>query len=216
MSFKKKGFSLVEIIVVMTIIGIILIIELMIISGRKNQYGAPYYTVYNALKKTSYNILADIYCPNSQNCGGSEYLPSGEVCCTAPRPFPTTADGLCKRMVEFINPSSKEDVHCNQDGGNKYKPVNHQANNINDETTIGFKASNSYKFYISEFYGKDSRTETYKSFDADRKAATTDDRVKYFIVYVDLNGEGKPNSLGKVGDIYPDIVPLRYYRKADI
>ena len=94
MSFKKKGFSLTEITIVLVIIGVILILELMVIQNRKNQYGAPYYAAYNALKKASANILADIYCPDSG---------PNAICPTGPRPYPKDSKAMCERLKEFIN-----------------------------------------------------------------------------------------------------------------
>ena len=44
----------------MIIVGIILILELIVLTGKRNQYSGACFSTYNALSKASYNILADI------------------------------------------------------------------------------------------------------------------------------------------------------------
>ena len=180
----KKGFSLIEIIVVFTIIGIIMVIELLILQARINQYGAPYYNVYSALKKASYNVLADMYCPNENS--------DDPDCVAGPRPFPENSYDLCRRLAEFIN--VPKGANCGTDKNDSSKDINDDASNINDDT-LRFIASNSFRFYISSL-------KTYK-FDSGEE-------LKYFIVYVDINGKDAPNRVDKKPSdkLLPDIVPF--------
>ena len=184
MNSKKTAFSLMEIIIVFTIIGMIIIFELMILQTRINQYGAPYYNVYAALKKASYNILADMYCPNANS--------DDPECVKGPRPFPDNSYDLCRRLAEFINVPNG--ATCGVDKNDTSKDINDEATNINDDT-LRFIASNSFRFYMSPL-------KTYK-FD-------TGETLDYFIVYVDINGKENPNKVNKKPSekLYPDIVPF--------
>ncbi len=182
---KKSGFSLIEIIIVFTIIGVVVILELIVLQGRANQYGAAYYNVYSALKKTSYNILADMYCPNANS--------EDPACKLGPRPFPDNSYDLCRRMAEFINVPNNQ-LTCGANAEDTTRDVNDDATNIGEDT-LRFTASNSNRFYMTS-----KKTYTF----------TTGETLDYFIVYVDLNGKEKPNSATKkqASEIYPDIVPF--------
>ncbi len=185
MNFKrKKAFSLLELMIVFVIIGIITVIEMMILQTRINQYGALYYNIYSALKKASYNVLADMYCPD-ENSDDPE-------CRLGPRPFPDNSYDLCKRLSEFIN--VPKGANCGSGENDKSKDINDEASNINDDT-LRFTASNASHFYMSSL-------KTYK-FDSGEE-------IKYFIVYVDLNGKEPPNRVDKKPQdrVLPDIVPF--------
>jgi len=116
MKNKRRGFSMIELIVIMTFISFIVIIELMILNNKVNEYATPYYTVYNALKKASYNILADMYCPDPRSADPD--------CRVGPRDFPTTSEELCLRLAEFINTA---ELNCSA----TELDINDLANNIN-------------------------------------------------------------------------------------
>lgn len=95
------------------------------------------------------------------------------------RPFPTelTAQdidvqgGLCERLIEYINVS--KDTNCNPND------VNSSAGDGDfNEHTLQFKGSNSQRFYFSK--------------PAD--IIIGGEKIPWFIIYVDLNGERGPNS----------------------
>lgn len=131
---KKSAFSLTEVLVVLTFIGFIIVTQLVVMTSKVNQYSGPYFTVYNAVKKTAYNVLADIYCP----CTGNDC--PNEECKKGPREYPKTSTNLCKRFSEFINTSEN---NCNN-----FKPV---GNDLDfKKATPGFIATNSYKFYFHD------------------------------------------------------------------
>ena len=184
MNFKKTGFTLIEIIIVFTIIGVITVFELIILQNRMNQYGAPYYNIYSALKKASYNILADMYCPNSNS--------DDPECRKGPRPFPDNSYDMCRRLAEFIN--VPKGATCGTDKNDTTKDINNDATNIND-STLRFVSSNAARFYISPL-----KTYTFDS----------GETLNYFIVYVDINGKESPNKVDKEQQekVYPDIVPF--------
>lgn len=184
MNNKKHAFTIMEIMIVFTIIGIIIVFELIILQNRMNQYGAPYYNVYSALKKASYNILADMYCPDPNS--------EDPECVKGPRPFPDNPYDLCRRLAEFIN--VPKGATCGENKNDTSKDINDDATNLNEDT-IRFIASNSFRFYISPL-----KTYTFES----------GETLDYFIVYVDINGKEGPNRVDKTPSdkVYPDIVPF--------
>lgn len=185
MRLKKPAFSLMEVMIVFVIIGVLLVFELIILQGRTNQYGAPYYNVYSALKKASYNILADMYCPDENS--------EDPECKVGPRPFPDNTYDLCRRLAEFINAPGAQ-TYCGSGKSDTSRDIDDDASNIGEDT-LRFTASNSTRFYISPL-----KTYTFAS----------GETIRYFIVYADLNGKEKPNRVGKdTSDrIFPDIVPF--------
>jgi len=190
MNHNKKAFSVVEVLVVLCFVGFIIITQLVILSSKINQYSAPFYTAYNAIKKTAYNILADIYCP-------------GDACpdpsLTAPRAYPQNSTNLCRRFAEFINTSEN-----NCDTMSAITDTNMDFENA----TPGFIASNSLRFY---FHQTDTPFQTIVP-----AGAGGNETINYFIIYIDLNGEKKPNRIGCDGsDILPDIVPFAITSRGD-
>ena len=184
---NKKAFSMVELIVVFSIIGFIVIAELIILNNKINEYANPYYAAYNALKKASYNVLADMYCPD-------KHLPlDQQKCPDGPREFPTTFRTLCDRMAEFINTSenfcASPDIH----------EINDEATNI-DNDHPHFISSNSYRFWFGGM----------RKINVPNAIGTTDE-LEYFVTYVDINGEKRPNRLTCDGPrVLTDIVPFAF------
>lgn len=184
---KKNAFTMIEILIVFVIIGFILVAELIILNSKSNEYGNPYYTIYNSLKKTSYNVLADLYCPGSA-------CPNTSL--TFPRQFPTNGEDLCKRFAEFLNVSEN---HCEG-----LTPINDAANNI-DTNNPHLVLSNSYRMYFG-----DEKLYTWKD------SSGISQQLNYFVVYVDLNGEKAPNRLTCKGTkVMPDIVPFAITRRGE-
>lgn len=197
MQFKKRGFSLVELLIIFVIIGIVFFFVMHTLNNRTNQYGTPYYVVYNALKKAAYNVLADM-----------DHYP--------PRAFPANPQAMCERLTEFINFSEKT---CNSNA------VNNNATNITDtgkNSTLQFRASNGTKFYISSI--KDASVCSELDSSSNCSAYET---VKYFIVYVDLNGDNHPNKLDRIFHkngsnfeyddlVLPDIVPFAVTTRGEV
>ena len=194
----KKAFSMVELILIIVLIGFIVIAELMILNNKVNEYGQPYFTAYNALKKASYNVLADMYCP-------------GDACpvagLTAPRRFPQNTTDLCERLSEFINTSVK---HCEATEG--YEDINILANNFNtQQDKPRMIASNSYRFYFTGDGDKPLRIEGIPDVYGNEYT------VDYFIVWVDINGEKEPNRITcNKTKLYPDIVPFAITTRGEV
>ena len=192
---KKDAFCMVEILMVLSFIGIIIVLETIILQNRINQYSAPYFNAYNSLTKAAYNVLADMYCPDS---GPNAICPDG------PRAFPTTPENLCSRLTEFINTAGAANIHCSAQN------INNNASNFSEDS-VKFVASNSFKYYISSL----------------KKVEVEDETINYFIVYIDLNGNSKPNRVGMkyetnggkitpIDKIYPDIVPFAVTTRGEV
>lgn len=195
---KKYAFTLVEILIVFVIIGIIIVLEMHILQAQLNQYSAPYYNAYNTLSKAAYNVQADIYCPDNTKPVAQQICPNG------PRDFPTTSEGLCNRLKEFVNTAPNQ-------GNCKATEINDNSNNGDqfDDKHIKFVASNSFRYYITGLKHIDCANSNSSS-NKQLCAGTTSNNVDYFVVYVDINGEKKPNRVGMNpnDEIYPDIVPF--------
>lgn len=185
---NKKAFSLVEVLIVLVIIGFMVIAELCILNNKVNNYNQPYYTVYHALKKAAYNVLADMYCPDPDS--------DDDECKVGAREFPDNSEDLCKRLAEFINTSK---AVC------KGTEIANDAKNI-DPNNPWMVSSNAMRFYFSGLK-KTKAPDLYGN----------ENELQYFIVYVDLNGEKKPNRLTCDGTkTYPDIVPFAITRRGDV
>ena len=191
MKAQKKAFTLTEVLIVMLIVGFILTVQLIVLTGKINQYGAPYYTAYSAIKKTGYNILADIYCPECYTTGGR--VPQCQEdkvynCKDYPRNFPTNKGELCSRFTEFINAAK---TNCS-------RPAISDATTITKTTPPHIIATNGFRFYFSDIKTHSTGTQ-------------------FFIVYIDLNGEGEPNRVTcNSSDVLPDIVPFALTTRGEI
>ncbi|MBQ8635838.1 hypothetical protein IJ425_06780 [bacterium] len=203
MNFKKKAFTITEVLIVLCIMGFVLIVQLSVLMNKINDYGAPYYTAYNAINKAVYNVLADIHCPDSctdDDCRESypalrniTHNPAIHLCPDYAREFPTTRIELCKRLAEWLNHSEEFcDAH--------NVSINANADNIN-ENSLQIITSNSFRVYISD----------------PREYSKNGEKFNYFIVYMDLNGEKKPNRLTCDGsDVLPDIVPFAITSRGEV
>ena len=211
---KKKAFTVVELIVVLVLIGVILSFEVQVIRHKVNQYGAAYYSTYNSLRKLAYNIIADTDCPD---CEGptSEETPgdpntrlicnaTGEVsiCPNGPRNYPRDHVEMCKRLIDYFNLAG--DPTCDSD------PIvlsSTDTDVFRDETvggkkgTLKFMTSNSLKYYLSDYM----------------EHTIGGDKIGFFIVYVDLNGDKRPNTIEhKGGETFPDIVPFVITQRGEV
>ena len=186
---KKSGFSMLEMLVILCFIGIIVIIELVILNNKLNEYSSPYFTAYNALKKASYNVLADMYCPG-------ESCPAGVD--SPPREFPKNSQQLCERLAEFINTAELNCADTSLD-------INDDAKNIDIEHPRMI-ASNSFRFHFSDL----------KEIELPNNYGGMD-KLEYFVTYVDINGTKKPNRLTCTrSKLLPDIVPFAITRRGEV
>ena len=213
MKHKKIAFTLIEIMIVLGMVGMIIIFAMQILMGRINQYTTPYAVIFRALQKTSYNILADIHCPN----------PNSEIeeCKTSTRSFPVNDEArgiedqhveLCERLKEYLNAPDLNAGECDNPavGDNGDLKIVQNGSDITSDPLLKFVTSNGMKFYTSDMMTYEVVKTEDKNGDGDFNdpGEKITDEVKYYIIYVDINGDSKPNSVEPVGDYLPDIVPF--------
>lgn len=185
----KKAFTLAEMMIVFIIIGIIIALGVTSVRPWEKAYKYAYIRMYHALSLAIYNHMV--------NSDGEDA-------------FPRTRKEMCQALLEYINTSdNKKATECT-DVASDYLSENATnsdfasvAPNIRTSNGlyiwIGGKTSNAsgksvdYLTLAKEF--KDSAGKTYAT-----------DNVRYFVVYVDLNGERTPNTATWSKDKMADIV----------
>lgn len=193
---NKKAYSLVEVLIMLSIISLLAILGLKTLTNNTNQYGQAYYNAYNSLKKTAYNVLADMHCPDTNS--------EDALCRIGARPFPKEVSnyrinaqntkGLCNRFAEFLN---VVESRCN----NNF--INDATGEITEANSPNLVLSNSYKLYFG------NKMHEYKIND-ERK-------IEYFVVYMDLNGDKRPNTtICQSANTKPDIVPFAITRRGEV
>lgn len=188
---NKKGFSLGEVLCAMTIVGIISILALTTVNPSKKAVRYQYINAYNALNKAYYNGMAQGYNPfTTQQVDNQDPVHTDTK--------DTGALQLCRALTTYIN--TKDNTRGTNANGQAYDYSNtcsdskivselgteflstenmtkEEKNNLitDRENKIQFTASNGMKFYISKMLG--------------------DDDAKFYLVFVDINGDKKPNTI---------------------
>ncbi len=198
----KKAFTLAETLIVFIIIGIVASVGVSTVKPWEKAYKYAYSRMYNALSVTMFNYMT------TQAISDTDAFPanSGEFCCALIEYMNTAGDKV------YANSAIKQDACPKQHG--KFNPgalhVCSKADLEKDPTPDKFETNNTgikmLKFSNS----------TYMWFaSADRKlpfSATftdslgTETTFKYYIVFVDLNGNRKPNTPQWTNNVSPDIV----------
>lgn len=202
----KRAFSLPELLIFMTIVGVISVFMITIIKPNDKALKYQYYNAYNTLRTAGYNINQDAI--DAVESGDSSYT-------AVDKRFPINAKELCTKLAVNRNSDPTK-----SDG--KYGYINTAVYNCNAGPTVpksgtpssftdekmAFQSSNSMKFYITE-------RSTYNVTNSLGGSVS----VTYFLVWVDLNGNRGPNTTdwkeGKAADIVPflmtdngNVVPL--------
>ncbi len=179
---KKAGFTLAEVLMAMGIIGILTALALTtIVPAQKSATKYQYMSAYNALSTAYYNTMLD----NSKNPFLSDptYVHSEEE--------DTGTEILCKGLTSFINTFSngKDDDKDYATTCSATKITSVLADEFLDEN-VQFTATNGMKFYISNLI-KETVSVPVKTNPGHYQGI----EFQFYIVYVDLNGNGKPNSI---------------------
>ena len=218
MNIKIKAFTIPELLIFLTIVGVISVFMLTIIKPGEKYLPYAYYTVYTALSEAAFNIKEDALDTNNGDINGTakaedKVFPGVKADAGNQTEAQAAARELCKKLA--IDPDADPD---NAASGFQYgyintteyfcsaanfKPLsltsNFTENDIN--TKMAFRATNSMRFYISELASVDV---------PDNMNGNTSQNVKYFVVWVDLNGDRRPNitawSEKKPADIVPFII----------
>ena len=205
----KFAYSMFELLIVFTLISFLIIYELIIVNRKMNEYGGVYYNAYNTLRKVTYNIFIDTYCPSNSVQPEPGADPDYD-CTKGARAFPKDVTELCKRYTEYLNVPNGANFCTEKKEAQGHGNINEKADNISEDT-LKFKTTNTFRFYIS---GTGSNNESPYEYTANG----SNDKVEYFIMYVDLNGSKAPNRVDKeVGNkVLPDIVPFAITRKGEV
>lgn len=203
---KKTAFSIPEILIFMTIVGIICVFMLTLIKPNEKYVRYAYYNTYHSLATAAYNIDQDARDMKDLNEAGMS---------EEDKKFPETAKELCKKLA--LDPNAKGGTKDSNYGylnatiyncGTGFKAVTKdtKATEFIPEN-IAFTTTNSMKYYISQ-----PTSVTVKD------AAMDDNEVNmpYFLIWVDLNGNRGPNTIKWKESRAADIVPFVLTRSGQI
>ena len=186
---NKFGFSVVELVVTLSIMGILIVVSLYTINHNFTDFFTRYYAAYDSLNKVAYNTYTDTYC-RLGDCTVEQKK--------AGRKFPTDAENLCKRFTEYFNTTNS---NCSN---NVIQAASNSEFNDKNDKYLQFSTTNGFKFYISRL--NNGNSEPIKDDD--------NYKVSYFIVYIDLNGKSVPNKIDH--EVHPDIVPFIVTTTGDV
>jgi len=188
----KRAFTLGEVLIVFIIIGIIAGLSLLTIKPWEKQYKMFYQRMYHSIQLAVYNHMLES--SSDENA------------------FPSSDKNLCKVLLEYINTSNNAQVSsCDtmQSVGD-----NPSAATFADKNPA-IQASNGTKIWIGSNGGAPfvlnqviNARRTLSS--GTVKNEQTTDSIRYYFVYVDINGDRSPNtpvwSDGRMADIVGFIV----------
>ena len=218
MKLIKNAFTIPELLIFLTIVGVISVFMMTIIKPSERYLPYAYYSVYTALSEAAFNIKEDAVDINNADVDNTakaedKVFPGVKTDPNNGGEAKNAARELCKKLA--IDPESDPD---DANSGYQYGYINtteyfcdagdFQALSLsskvteNDlETKMAFRATNSMKFYISELASVNV---------PDNMNNNTQQNVKYFVVWVDLNGDRRPNTTAwsekKPADVVPFII----------
>ena len=179
----KKGFSLAELIIAMAIIGFVVGAAMVTFKSFDKGVKYVYSNTYYVLDRALYNTV-------------SYWIPSEPV---VREPFKTSvinpennqsvtisdtdaASRMCRALIEYINPVNNVDRDAMCNNITPVSDIGPFAANGTDLATPHFTATNGVRFWISRRY-------------PDSTDASNDGKMKFFIIYADMNGVRLPNSM---------------------
>lgn len=172
----KNGFTLAEIVIAMAIIGIITAIALTTLKPAKSAVKYLYMNAYNTVGLAYYNGFVLGYNPFSdKDVDGNAAVHSetkdtgAEILCRALTSYINTKDNVKDSSVKDVNGIAKDySASCSST-----KITSPNADSFTDEK-VQFVANNGMKYYISNLI--------------------KDDDIKFYLVFIDTNGDKRPNS----------------------
>lgn len=216
MKLKINAFTIPELLIFLTIVGVISVFMMTIIKPGERYLPYAYYSVYTALSEAVYNIKEDAVDINNRDITNTakaedKVFPGAKIDPNNQNEAKEAARELCKKLA--IDPESDPD---NANSGFEYGYINtteyfcssgdfksiSTKNQITEDdlnTKMAFRATNSMKFYISNM----------ASISVPDNINNNNSRtVKYFVVWVDLNGDRRPNITAWTEKKPADIVPF--------
>lgn len=197
MKKKKSGFTLAEVLIALTVIGVIMAISVQTIRIVKASYSALAYFEFTNIQRIAAEMIAGKFSSNIQDTDDNFIQPPSKI--------QTLADGRgAAAMITNEVDSNGKDVFC--------KYLVHLANVVGDDNcdTLFNVGKNEGEPAISDL---DINAPTFISSSGRRyyitKRATSSDVsdvVGFRLIGVDLNGTQKPNIDRREGGKVPDIV----------
>lgn len=176
----KKAFTFAEMMIVFVIIGTIIALGVSSVKPWEKSYKYSYHRMYNALALSIYNHMVNT---------------------TEDDAFPKNASTACEALLEFMNTTehlkdaAAIKTYCN----GRFISGNPDFINKNYDTKV-IRPTNGTKLWVGAKTGNGAPYELKVS-----QGGITD-TVRYYIIYVDLNGDRKPNTSKWTRDQMADIV----------
>ena len=192
---ERKAFTLPEVLIVMVIVGVISVLMLTMVKPNDKALKYQYYNAYNTLQTAAFNIYQDVQDAILYDFKDKSKKFAEGTGSAASRDF-------CKKLaVQRGSEVSNEYGYINtiEWNCNSFSSVNESTTNFSS-LTPAFIASNSMKYYISPLQTKQF---------PDTLSIGNSTTINYFIVWVDLNGDRRPNTNKMENENRPpDIVPF--------
>lgn len=201
---KQNAFTIPELLIFLTIVGIVSVMMMTIIRPGEKYLPYAYYSAYNALSEAAFNIKEDANINNMTEddtiSEDDKYFP-GAVKNTGSEALPAARE-LCKKLANKPNATDAEDeygyINTTEYACTTFTSFDSNGN-FDSNATPAFRATNSMKFYI----GKLAKVDVPNALESD-----TNYEIKYFVVWVDLNGDRRPNIAEWDKNKSTDIVPF--------
>ena len=183
----QNAFTLVELMIAMAIVGIILVFGMVTMKPTDEGLKYQYSNAYRSLSIAYYNgMLSTNYNPFVPV--GDDWKNTDEV--------DSGAAVLCKALTSYINSNGVGDADYDS-GCSSTKLISAKAADSEFKPEkVQFIANNGMKFYISK------RLNVYNPVETD---------YYYYLVFVDVNGDKRPNSMVYNGTVKPDIFPFAVF-----
>lgn len=189
----KSAYNLAEMMLVIAIISFILILTFSTIKPSKKTIPLAYYRAFSSLEQAAYNVFETLK-ENDKNFPGEETdsdpKKAAKELCSLIATNPDKTDN--KGYINTVIYNCAENFKTIDRSGKDY---------LFKDSNMAFQAANSMKFYISPLEKVSVKNAVSKNQRVE---------IKYFIVWVDLNGNRTPNTADytkkKVIDIVPFIV----------
>lgn len=190
----KKAFSIAELVIIIGITGFLSMLVITIIKPDEKYIPYAYYNTYNTLNTAVYNISEDAF-DLSQKDTENTYPTEDKI-------FPGTlssendtvsAKELCKKLALDPNASSKDEGYgylntTAYNCSNSFKTVSPTGGDEQfkpEKNNMAFRTTNSMRYFITPLQSVKIKDPT---------KSNTETTLKYFIVWVDLNGDRLPNT----------------------
>lgn len=190
-NLAKPAYNLAELLIVIAIISFLILLTFTTIKPSKKIYPVAYNTAFTSLEQAVYNSYETLKASGrkfpAEDRKKTPEQSARELCSLlAANPEEEDSEGYINTVV----------YNCNEN----FKPIDRSGKDyfFKDEN-MAFQAANSMKFYISK---------PEKILVPNAVSKTQKVGIKYFIVWVDLNGSRTPNTADYAGKGFADIVPF--------